>query len=177
MVTRIFGNLAGPTAVTTLVACLLAGCGQPGHVSCSEREEQRVTVLAQLPILDARPALTEATGTYSGCGSGDSGDPVASHAGRRYRSALAESEIRAFYWAELTRDGWRNASPAIPPDVAPSLAFQRGTSCLVKDIDSTRAVFTISFDPPPSASASPAPESYAIQATDQGVEEPIESPC
>ena len=44
-------------------------------------------------------------------------------------------EIRAFCWAALMRDGWRDASPAIPPEVAPSLAFQRGISCLVKDID------------------------------------------
>ena len=90
---------------------------------------------------------------------------------------MAESEIRAFYWAKLTDDGWRNVSKVIPPDVAPSLAFQRGVSCLVKDVAGTSAEFTISFDPPPSASASPAPESYAVQATDRGADESSEAPC
>ena len=172
-------TLTGPTAIATLIACLLAGCAddRPGHQGCSEREEQRVTVLAQLPILDARPASTEATGTYSGCGSDDSGDPVASHAGHRYRSTLAESEIRAFYWAKLMDDGWRNVSTVIPPDVAPALAFQRGVSCLVKDIAGTSVEFTISFDPSPNASASPVQESYAVQATDRGAEESSEAPC
>jgi hypothetical protein len=178
MITRILGDVGGPTAVATLTACLLAGCadGQPGHVSCSDSDERRVTVLAQLPILDARPPSTEAAGAYSGCGVDDSGDQVASHAGQRYRSTLAEPEIRSFYWDELMRDGWRNASPVIPPEVAPSLAFQRGISCLVKEMAGARVVFTISFDPPPSASPSPAPVTYAIQATDQDAEF-LESPC
>ncbi|GID94084.1 hypothetical protein Adi01nite_34960 [Amorphoplanes digitatis] len=178
MINRHLGNVGGLTVVATLAACLLAGCAydQPGHVSCSNSEEQRVTVLAQLPILDVRPPSTEAAGAYSGCGVDDSGDAVASRAGQRYRSKLAEPEIRSFYWDELMREGWRNASTAIPQEVAPSLAFQRGISCLVKNISGTRAAFTISFDPPPSTSPSPAPVTYAIQATDQDAEY-LESPC
>ncbi|GIE45650.1 hypothetical protein Alo02nite_85480 [Actinoplanes lobatus] len=43
------------------------------------------------------------TGTFSGCGD-------ASHAAQTYRSTLAESEIRAFYRDELTRDGWRTGA-------------------------------------------------------------------
>jgi hypothetical protein len=178
MITRILGSVGGPTTVVTLAACLFAGCAddQPGHVSCSSSEEQRVTVLAQLPILGARPPSTEALGAYSGCGVDDSGDPVASHAGQRYRSMSAEPEIRSFYWDELMRDGWRDASTAVPPEVAPSLAFQRGISCLVKDVAGTRVVFTVSFAPPSNASPSPAPVTYAIQATDQDVEF-LDSPC
>ncbi|GGN44270.1 hypothetical protein GCM10010109_77310 [Actinoplanes campanulatus] len=51
-----------PMTAIALVACLLGGCtedrNEPGHVRCTEHEEERVAVLAQLPILDAhdRPA-------------------------------------------------------------------------------------------------------------------------
>ncbi|MFC3385398.1 hypothetical protein [Couchioplanes azureus] len=168
MIPRLPGNVAAFTVVATLAASLLAGCGEPGHVGCSDGEEQRVEVLAQLPILKARPSSTEAADAYSGCGQDDSGDPVAPYAGQRYRSTLAEPDIRAFYWGELMKDGWRNASPAIPPEVAPSLAFQRGVSCLVKDVAGTTVVFTISFDPPPSASPSPAtPMAYVVETADE----------
>ncbi|MET8150671.1 hypothetical protein ACIBSW_11325 [Actinoplanes sp. NPDC049668] len=178
MIIRIFGNVGGVTVVATLAACLLAGCAddRPGDMGCSDSENQRVAALAQLPILDVRPPSTEAAGAYSGCGEDDSGDPIASHAGRRYRSTLPEPEIRSFYWDELMRDGWRDASTAIPPDVAPSLAFQRGISCLVKDVAGTRVEFTVSFDPPPSTSPSPASLTYAVEASDQDTES-LQSPC
>lgn len=169
-----------PMTAIALVACLLGGCAEdrhePGHVRCTEHEEERVAVLAQLPILDAHPASTEATGTFSGCGQDDSGDPVASHAAQTYRSTLTEGEIRAFYWDELMRDGWRNASTAIAPEVAPPLAFLRGISCLVKDVAGTRVVFTIAFDPPPSPATSPASATFAITAADQDPEY-LRSPC
>ena len=175
MIPRPLGTIAAFTMVATLAACLLAGCGEPGHVRCSDREEQRVEVLAQLPILQARPSSTEAADTYSGCGEDDSGDAIVSYAGQRYRSTLAEPDIRAFYWGELMKDGWRNASPAIPPEVTPSLAFQRGVSCLVKDVDGAKVVFGISFEPPPSASQSPAaPMTYTVEAADG---KPLLSAC
>jgi hypothetical protein len=174
MVTRVLGSMAGLTAVV----CLLAGCvdERPGQGSCSDREEQRVTLLSKLPILDARPPSTEAAGAYAGCGVDDSGDPVASHVGRRYRSALAEPEVRTFYWDELMRDGWRNAATVIAPEVAPSLAFQRGISCLVKDVAGIQVVFTVSVDPSPDSSSSPLPLAYAIQVADQNVDS-LSSPC
>ncbi|WIN00434.1 hypothetical protein ACTOB_004139 [Actinoplanes oblitus] len=175
MIHRVLGSVAAFTMVATLAAGPLAGCGQPGHAGCPDRDEQRVKVLAQLPILRARPSSTEAAGTYSGCGQDDSGDPIAPYAGQRYRSTSAEPTIRAFYWGELMKDGWRNASPAIPPEVAPSLAFQRGVSCLVKDVAGTTVVFTISFDPAPSASSSPAePMTYTVEASDG---KPLVSAC
>ncbi|BCJ51878.1 hypothetical protein Asp14428_33530 [Actinoplanes sp. NBRC 14428] len=166
MIPRSLGNVAALTVVAALAACMLAGCGEPGHVRCSDREERRVEALAQLPILQARPSSTEADDAYSGCGEGDSGAPAAPYAGQRYRSTLTEPDIRAFYWGELMKDGWRNASPAIPPDVAPSLAFQRGVSCLVKEVDDAEVVFTISFDAPPSASPSSTPVVYTVEAAD-----------
>ncbi|ROP33666.1 hypothetical protein [Couchioplanes caeruleus] len=175
MIPRSRVNAAACSMVATLAACVLAGCGEPGHVRCSDREEQRVEVLARLPILQARPSSTEAADAYSGCGEDDSGDAIAPYAAQRYRSTLAEPDIRSFYWDELMKDGWRNASPAIPPEIAPSLAFQRGVSCLVKDVDGAEAVFTISFDPPPSASPSPvAPMTYTVEATDG---KPVLSGC
>jgi hypothetical protein len=164
---RVLGNVAAFTMVATLAASLLAGCDEPGRVACSDRDEQRLKILAQLPILQARPSSTEAADAYSGCGQDDSGDAIAPHAGQRYRSTSAEPNIRAFYWSELMKDGWRNASPAIAPEVAPSLAFQRGISCLVKDVAGTTVVFTISFGPPPSASPSPAPPmTHTVEASD-----------
>jgi hypothetical protein len=167
MIHRVLGNVAAFTMVATLAASLLAGCEEPEHVGCSDRDEQRVKVLAQLQILQARPASAEATDADSGCGQDDSGDAIAAYAAQRYRSTLAEPDIRVFYWGELMRDGWRNASPAIAPEVAPSLAFQRGISCLVKDVAGTTVVFTISFDPPPSASPSlAAPMTYTVEASD-----------
>jgi hypothetical protein len=114
------------------------------------------------------PASTQADGGFSGCGEDDSGDPIEPHAGRRYRSTLDEAQIRSFYWAELAKDGWHSASTVIPPEVAPSLAFQRGISCLVKDFRGSQLRFDIRFDPIPSTSAarstvSPAVHAYAIQ--------------
>ncbi|MBO3744273.1 hypothetical protein [Actinoplanes flavus] len=180
MVTRSRPTTALALAVCLLGGCLLGGCteerNEPGHVRCTEHEEERVAVLARLPILDARPVGAEATGGFSGCGEDDSGDPVASHAAHTYRSTLTESEIRAYYWDELKKDGWRNASTAIAPEVAPALAFLRGISCLVKDIEGTRVVVTVAFDPPPGSSASPAPAAFAVTATDQDPEN-LQSPC
>ncbi|MEV6595472.1 hypothetical protein AB0M36_01255 [Actinoplanes sp. NPDC051346] len=175
MIPRLLGNVAAYSMVAALAACVLAGCGEQGHVGCSDREEQRVKVLEQLPILQARPSSTEAADAYSGCGEDNSGDAIAPYAAQRYRSTLAESDIHAFYWDELMKDGWRNASPAIPPEVAPSLAFQRSVSCLVKDVEGAKVVFTLSFDPPPSASPSPAaPVTYTVEATDG---KPVLSGC
>jgi hypothetical protein len=174
MIPRFVGNVAALTVVATLATYLLVGCGEPENVRCSDPEEQRVEALAQLPILQAHPSSTEVADAYSGCGEDDSGDPVAPYAGQRYRSTLAEPDIRAFYWGELMKDGWRNASPAIPPDVAPSLAFQRGVSCLVKEVDGTEVVFTISFDAPPSASPPSAPMVYTVEAADG---KPLLSAC
>ncbi|MBG0569334.1 hypothetical protein [Actinoplanes aureus] len=167
MIPRSLGTIGAFTIVAPLAACLLAACGEPGHERCPDHEEQRVKVLAQLPILQARPSSTTAADAYSGCGVDHSGDAIPPYAGQRYHSTLAEPDIRAFYWGELMKDGWRNASPAIPPEVAPSLAFQRGVSCLVKDVAGATAVFTISFDPPPSPSPSPAaPMAYTVEAAD-----------
>jgi hypothetical protein len=156
-------------SASALPLWLSAGCStrEPGHRECTEQEEGEADSLSKLPILGVFPARTQAAGAFSGCGKDDSGDPIAPNAGRRYRSALDEPQIRSFYWAELGRDGWRNASAVIPPDVAPSLAFQRGISCLVKDFRGVQIRFDIRFDPTPSASPPPSGEArlqaYTIQ--------------
>jgi hypothetical protein len=153
--------------VVALVLVLGAGCtrAKPGHEGCSKEAEAEVAAIAELPILYARPPATQDGGAFSGCGTDDSGDPIEPHAGRRYRSTLSEPQIRSFYWAELAKDGWYNASTAIPSQVPPSLAFQRGVSCLVKAFHGTQLRFDIHFDATPGPSAaSPAPSAYAIQA-------------
>jgi hypothetical protein len=159
-------------AVSVLVVGLSVGCSteEPEHLKCAKHEEAEVVTLAKLPILQVYPASAQADGGFSGCGVDDSGDPIEPHAGRRYRSSLDEAQVRSFYWAELAKDGWDSASTVIPAGVAPSLAFQRGISCLVKDIGGTQLRFDIRFDDIPSASvnpsaAAPASRAYAIQVT------------
>jgi hypothetical protein len=153
-------------AVSALVIGLSAGCSkdEPGHLECSKQEEAEVSSLAQLRILQVFPASTQADGAFSGCGVDQSGDPIEPHAGRRYSSALAEAQIRSFYWAELADDGWHSASTVIPSEVAPSLAFQRGISCLVKDFRGTQLRFDIRFDPIPGASVTHSATSFAFHA-------------
>lgn len=154
------------TAVMVLCSSVACSRAEPGHLDCSEQEEAEVDALAQLPILEVSPPSAQAGDAFSGCGRDDSGDPIEPHAGRRYRSTLSEAQIRSFYWAELARDGWRDASTVIPPGIAPSVAFQRGISCLVKNLSGTQVRFDIHFDPAPGTSPSPSagpPKGYAIQ--------------
>lgn len=143
------GRAAGLVAAAAVFAGLGGGCGraEPGHRQCSRKQEADAAALAGLPILRAHPASARADGAFSGCGVDDSGDPVATHAGRRYRGGPGEAETRSFYWAALERDGWRSASTVIPPAVAPSLAFQRGVSCLVKQFRGGRVRFDLRIEP------------------------------
>jgi hypothetical protein len=158
----VMGSAGSRAAPAVLALCLLSGCANPsditpGHNGCSDNEERRVVMLSEVAILNAQPGATE---TYTRCGVDDSGDQVGPLAGRRYTSSLDEPAIRSLYWTELTRDGWQNASVDIPPTVAPATAFQRGVSCLVKDIDGTRAEFTITFEPEAS------PVAYVVEVVD-----------
>lgn len=141
--------LSRAVAVVVVAAATIAGCGhaEPGHRGCSRSEEGEAAALATLPILRAHPASARADGSFSGCGVDDSGDPVATHAGQRYRGGPDEASVRSFYWAALARDGWRSASTVIPPGVAPSLAFQRGVSCLVTEFRGDRVRFGLRFEP------------------------------
>jgi hypothetical protein len=116
------------------------------------------------------PPRHRPTAPSRGCGVDQSGDPIEPHAGRGYSSALDEAQIRSFYWAELANDGWHSASTVIPAEVAPSLAFQRGISCLVRDFRGSQLRFDIRFDPIPGASVadsatSSAFHAYAVQVT------------
>ncbi|UQU61703.1 hypothetical protein COUCH_21940 [Couchioplanes caeruleus] len=159
MTPRTPGRLAA-TAMSVAAAALPgAGCADdlPGRRDCTATEKAQVATLERLAILEQHPAGAQPAAAYAGCGTDDSGDRIRPYAGRRYRSAVDEPAIRSFYWEAMTADGWRNASTDIPPDVAPSLAFQRGIACLVKDVDGSETRIGLTFGP--------AEDAYAVEVT------------
>ncbi|MEU8663912.1 hypothetical protein [Actinoplanes philippinensis] len=132
-----------PAVVAVLAAGLSSGCAGPDWLAgaCTDRDEQFVSVLAELPILAVHPGDAELVDSETGCDN-DSGF---AHAGRQYRSGLAREAVMSFYRTAAPADGWRSDGEDPTPVPSDALVVSGAAACFSKEVDGATVHLSVWF--------------------------------